>query len=239
MDFRGIESVVARHTPDLDALSQDWLGLAANPLHYLSDENKMAALADQAGYYEMLEPMYEIAKEHLKTIAEGKTTLEEFQAWYADARQKALKKIGESVHKARKSNAQLRADFEVLDAKDRSDLTKIEQKKRNDLEFIAKELVETLRIEAYKHANKIQSQERRFTTEQEREKIRASLTERRQQLAAKLRYGTRSLPGSEQQPVSIPVQMSEGRRQGFGSTFGGWGGRFGQMWSRFKRGMAG
>ena len=236
MDFRGIESVVARHTPDLDALTQDWLGLASNPLEYLSDENKMSALADHAGYYETLEPMYEIAKGHLKAIAEGKATLEEFNAWYADARQKALKKVGDSVHKARKSNAQLRSDFEVLDAKDRSELTKIEQKKRHDLEFIAKELVETLRIEAYKHTNKIQGQERRFATEQEREKLRASLAERRQQLTAKLRYGSRSLPGSETQPISIPVRMSEGTRKGFGSTFGGWGGRFGQFWNRFRRG---
>lgn len=236
MDFRGVESVVARNTPDLDKYTQDWLGLAANPLFYLADENNMAALADQAQYYQTLAPLYPIVKEHLEQVLEGKEDMEKFQSWYSEARGKALKQIGEYVHKARKSNTKLKADFEILDAKDRSEFTKIEQGKRQQLEFLAKELTETLRIEAAKHQNRIGEQDKRFQIATEREQLRLKLSERRQALMNKLRHGSQALPGSEQQPLQIPVVLNNNQQQNtpvFGTTTGFFSG----LWKRFKDGM--
>jgi hypothetical protein len=235
MDFRGVESVVARNTPDLDKYTEDWIGLAANPLFYLSDENNMSALADQANYYETLKPLYPIVREHLEQVLEGKQDLEKFQSWYAEMRQKTLKQIGEYVHNARKSNTHLKADFEILDAKDRSEFTKIEQGKRQQLEYLAKELTETLRIEAYKHQNRIGEQDKRFQIATEREQIRLKLSERRQALMAKLRHGSQALPGSEQQPLQIPVVLNNQQQKA--PVFGTNTGFFSGLWKRFKNGM--
>ena len=235
MDFRGVESVVSRHTPDLDQYTQDWLGLAANPLHYLSDEDNLSQLADQASYYQTLQPLYPIVREHLEQILEGKEDLEKFQAWYSEARGKALKQIGEYVHKARKSNTKLKADFEILDAKDRSETTKIEQSKRQTLEYLAKELTETLRIEAYKHSNRIGEQDKRFQIATEREQIRLKLSERRQALMDKLRHGSKALPGPEQQPLQIPVVLNNQQQKA--PVFGTNTGFFSGLWKRFKNGM--
>ena len=236
MDFRGVESVVARNTPDLDKYTQDWLGLAANPLFYLSDETNMAALADQANYYETLKPLYPIVREHLEQVLEGKQDLEKFQSWYAEMRQKTLKQLGEYVHKARKSNTQLKADFEILDAKDRSEMTKIEQSKRQQLEYLAKELTESLRIEAFKHSNRMGEQDKRFQIATEREQIRVKLSERRQALMAKLRHGSQALPGSEQQPLQIPVVLNNQQQKA--PVFGTNTGFFSGLWKRFKNGVS-
>lgn len=235
MDFRGVESVVARNTPDLDKYTQDWLGIAANPLLYLSDENNMAALADQANYYQTLQPLYPIVKEHLEQILEGKEDLEKFQAWYSEARGKALKQIGEYVHKARKSNTKLRADFEVLDAKDRAENTKIEQSKRQQLEYLAKELTETLRIEAHKHGHRMTEQDKRFELAEKREALRLKLAARRQELMNKLRNGSQALPGSDQQPLQIPVILDNNQQKA--PVFGNNTGFFSGLWKRFKQGL--
>lgn len=235
MDFRGVESVVARNTPDLDKYTSDWLGLAANPLAYLSSEDEMAALADQANYYETLRPLYPIVREHLEQILEGKEDLEKFQSWYSEARGKALKKIGEYVHKARKSNTQLKADFELLDAKDRAETTKIEATKRQQLEYLAKELTETLRIEAFSHSNRMGEQDKRYAIATEREQIRLKLSERRQALMSKLRHGSKALEGSGQQPLQIPVVLNNQQQKA--PVFGTNTGFFNGLWKRFKQGM--
>ena len=235
MDFRGVESVVARNTPDLDKYTQDWLGLASNPLFYMSDETNMAALADQANYYETLKPLYPIVREHLEQVLEGKESLEKFQSWYAEVRQKTLKQIGDYVHKARKSNTRLQADFEILDAKDRSESTKIESGKRQQLEYLAKELTETLRIEAHKHSNRMGEQDKRFAIATEREQMRLKLSERRQALMTKLRHGSQALPGSEQQPLQIPVVLDNQQQKV--AVFGTNTGFFGGLWKRLMDGM--
>jgi hypothetical protein len=231
MDFR-IKSAVAGNTPIIDSYTVDWIGIANDVLHYLSSEQGMVELADIAGYYDVLGELIEPAKQNLQTILDNHEQLEDFQAWYADYKGKVLKKIGDSILKARKAEAQFDSDLQVLDAKERSLRTKITTKTQNELAYIATELSQSLAIEAYKHSNRITSQTQRLTTEQEREAIRTQQAERKKMLMQRIRYGSRALPGAEQS-MTIPVEVRDTAKKR--SAFG----FIGNFWRSFRDGLAG
>ncbi|MBL1203119.1 MAG: hypothetical protein FWK04_29625 [Nostoc sp. GBBB01] len=237
MDF-GIRNPVIGHSSHIDEKAQAWGGVDADILTYLSDVSKLEQFADMAQntaqLAEYLDPFLDNAKtyfEAMQKLADGQVTWTELRKQFGD-------KVANAIAKIRKMNAEFDAQMQRIDAQDRADLLRIEQKRKNALTEIASQLHQDLEAELWRHQNKMATIDNKQEVAAQRQEIQNSLREKRQQLLARVRYGSKALNPNQEPSSQIPVQVAD-RPQNPSSSVSASGNvrGFGNWWTNFLDGL--
>jgi hypothetical protein len=216
----------AGHSPHIDEKTSQWGGVEIDILSYLSDVNKLEAMADKAASAEqlalVLDPFLdntEIYLESLGKIADG-------QVKWTELRKKFGSKVANAIAKIRKLNAEFGSEMELLDARDRSTMLKIEDKRQKGLAEIAHELTQDLQAQLWQHENKMAAISSKGKVAQKRQSIQKGLQASRQRLLDKARNGTNQ-GIQDKVPVLVTGNSQSGASNSVSATgkirdFGGW-----------------
>ncbi|WP_339394321.1 hypothetical protein [Nostoc sp. UHCC 0870] len=237
MDF-GIRNPVVGHSSHIDEKSLLWGGVEPDILAYLSDVSNLEQFADMAQntaqLAEYLDPFLNNAQTYfqaLQKLADGQVTWTELRKEFGD-------KVANAIAKIRKMNAEFDAQMQRVDAQDRADLLRIEQKRTNALTEIAAQLQQDLEAELWRHQNKIASIDNKQEITAQRQEIQNTLRSKRQQLLARVRYGSTALNPNQEPSEQIPVQLLD-RPQNPASSVSASGNvrGFGNWWTNFWDGL--
>ncbi|OUL26799.1 hypothetical protein BV378_12310 [Nostoc sp. RF31YmG] len=234
MDFK-IRNPVMGHSSHIDEKTSAWGGFADDILLYLADINQLEQFADYANNAQELSARLEPFLDNARTAFEAMEKLTQGQVTWTELRKQYGSQVASAIAKIRKLNAEFDAQMQRVDAQDRADLLRVEQKRQHALTEIAAQLHHDLQAELWRHENKISGIENRQTITNERQVIQAGLREKRQQLLARAKYGSRALePNSVPQEV-IPVQNQNSAPTSSVSASGavrGWGAKLGNLWQK-------
>lgn len=234
MDF-AIRNPVMGHASHIDEKAQTWGGFSADILSYLSDINKLEQFADYANNAQELSDRLEPFLDNAKVVFEAMEKLTKGQVTWTELRKQYGSHVATAIAKIRKLNSEFDSEMSRVDAQDRADLLRIDQKRKHALAEVAAQLHHDLQAELWRHENKISSIENRQTVQAQRQAITTVLREKRQQLLARARYGTRALePNSSPQDV-IPFQAQNSAPTSSVSATGtvrGWGAMLGNLWQK-------
>ncbi|MBD2598164.1 hypothetical protein H6G74_28125 [Nostoc spongiaeforme FACHB-130] len=234
MDF-AIRNPVMSHASHIDEKAQTWGGFNADILSYLSDINKLEQFADYANNAQELADRLEPFLDNAKVVFEAMEKLTKGQVTWTELRKQYGSHVATAIAKIRKLNSEFDSEMSRVDAQDRADLLRIDQKRKHALAEVAAQLHHDLQAELWRHENKISSIENRQTVQAQRQAITTGLREKRQQLLARARYGTRALePNSSLQEV-IPFQAQNSAPTSSVSATGtvrGWGAMLGNLWQK-------
>jgi hypothetical protein len=114
-------------------------------------------------------------------------------------------------------------------------LLRIDQKRKHGLTEVAAQLHHDLQAELWRHENKISGIENRQVVQAERQAITTGLREKRQQLLARARYGSRALEPNQTPQEVIPFQSQSYAPASSVSATGtvrGWGAMLGNLWNK-------
>jgi hypothetical protein len=136
-----IKNPAAGHSPYIDEKAGDWADTEADILSYLSDVNKLEAMADKAANSEQLALVLEPFLDNAETYLESLGKIADGQVKWTEIRKKFGSKVANAIAKIRKLNAEFGSEMEQLDARDRAAMLKIETGRQHGLAEIASELV--------------------------------------------------------------------------------------------------
>ncbi len=114
-------------------------------------------------------------------------------------------------------------------------MLRIDQKRKHGLTEVAAQLHHDLQAELWRHENKISGIENRQVVQAERQAITTGLREKRQQLLARARYGSRALEPNQTPQEVIPFQSQSYAPASSVSATGtvrGWGAMLGNLWNK-------
>ncbi len=233
MDF-GIKNPVTGHSSHIDEKALAWGGVEEDILAYLSNVDKLQQFADMAQNTDQLAQYLDPFLENAKTYFQGMEKLANGQVTWTDLRKQFGSKVASAIAKVRKMNAEFDYSMQKTDAQDRANLLQIEQKRQHSLSEIATQLHSDLQAEAWRYQNKISSIENRHTVQAQRQKIQETLRSKRQELLARVRYGSQALNPNQEPQQQIPVTTAS-RNHPPSSSVSATGnvGRFGSWWSDF------
>jgi hypothetical protein len=218
-----IKNPAAGHSPYIDEKAEDWGDVEADILAYLSDVNKLEAMADKASNAEQLALVLEPFLDNATTYLEAMGKIADGQVTWAEIRKKFGSKVANAITKIRKLNAEFGSSMEQLDARDRAAMLKIDTKRQHGLAEIASELVGDLQAELWRHENKMEAIANRGEVASKRQTIQESLKEKRQKLLSRATVG--SDKGTQEK---IPVVIGKANLSSSVSAtgtprgFGGW-----------------
>jgi hypothetical protein len=234
MDF-AIRNPVMGHSSHIDEKAQAWGGFEADILGYLSDINKLEQFADYANNAQELSDRLEPFLDNAKVVFEAMEKLTKGQVTWTELKKQYGSHVAGAVAKVRKLNSEFDLEMSKVDAQDRSDLLRIDQKRKHALTEIASQLHQDLQAELWRHENKISSIENRQAVQAERQTITAGLRDKRQQLLARARYGSRALEPNLAPQEVIPVTSQTSAPSSSVSATGtvrGWGSMLGNLWQK-------
>lgn len=237
MDFGRNSSAVeivnpaAGHSSYIDEKSQNWGGVEADILHYLSDVSQLEAFADKAANAEQLALLLDPFLDNAKKYFEAMQKLADGQVTWTQLRKEFGSKVANAIAKIRKLNAEFGSEMELLDAKDRAAMLKIEAKRQNGLTEIASELTGDLQAELWRHQNKMDSIANRGAVAEKRQTIQESLREKRKQLLDRATNGTNQ-GVRDKVPVLVGGQSSPSNSVSATGTARGFGGWFANLINR-------
>ena len=218
-----IRNPAAGHSPYVDEKAGDWGDVEADILSYLSDVNKLEAMADKAANAEQLALVLEPFLDNAKTYLEAMGKIADGQVTWTEIRKQFGSKVANAIAKIRKLNAEFGSEMELLDAKDRAAMLKIEAKRQNGLAEVANELAGDLQTELWRHENKMEAIANRGAVAEKRQSIQESLRAKRQELL------TRATVGSDrgiQDKIPVAIAQSNPSNSvsatGTARGFGGW-----------------
>lgn len=234
MDF-GIRNPVLGHSSHIDEKAESWGGFAGDILLYLSDISKLEQFADYANNAQDLAERLDPFLENAQTAFEAMEKLTKGQVTWTELRKQYGSHVASAIAKIRKLNAEFDSEMSRIDAQDRADLLRIDSKRKHALTEVAAQLHQDLQAELWRHENKISGIENRQNIQAERQTISSGLREKRQQLLARAKFGSRALsPNSLPQEV-IPIQSQTYAPASSVSASGavrGWGAMLGNLWNR-------
>jgi hypothetical protein len=233
MDF-AIRNPVLGHASHIDEKAQVWGGFDADILGYLSDINKLEQFADYANNAQELSDRLEPFLDNAKVVFEAMEKLTKGQVTWVELRKQYGSHVATAIAKIRKLNSEFDSEMSKIDAQDRADLLRIDQKRKHAL-AVATQLHHDLQAELWRHENKISSIENRQTVQAERQAITTGLREKRQQLLARARFGSRALEPNQTPQEVIPIQSQNHAPSSSVSATGtvrGWGAMLGNLWQK-------
>ncbi len=234
MDF-AISNPVMGHSSHIDEKAQTWGGFDADILGYLSDINKLEQFADYANNAQDLSDRLEPFLDNAKVVFEAMEKLTKGQVTWTELRKQYGSHVATAIAKIRKLNSEFDLEMGKIDAQDRADLLRIDQKRQHALTEVAAQLHHDLQAELWRHENKINGIENRQTVQAERQAITTGLREKRQQLLARARYGSRALEPNQMPQEVIPIQSQTYAPSSSVSATGtvrSWGAMLGNLWQK-------
>ncbi|MBD2511321.1 hypothetical protein H6G91_29430 [Nostoc muscorum FACHB-395] len=235
MDF-AIRNPVVGHSSHIDEKAQSWGGFEADILGYLSDINKLEQFADYANNAQELSDRLEPFLDNAKVVFEAMEKLTKGQVTWTELRKQYGSHVAGAIAKIRKLNSEFDSEMGKIDAQDRADLLRIDQKRKHALTEVAAQLHHDLQAELLRHENKISGIENKQTVQAERQAITTGLREKRQQLLARARFGSRALEPNLAPQEVIPIQSQNHAPSSSVSATGtvrGWGAMLGNLWQKF------
>ncbi|MBE9002025.1 hypothetical protein IQ274_28440 [Nostoc sp. LEGE 12447] len=234
MDF-AIRNPVVGHSSHIDEKAQSWGGFESDILGYLSDINKLEQFADYANNAQELSDRLEPFLDNAKVVFEAMEKLTKGQVTWVELRKQYGSHVATAIAKIRKLNSEFDSEMGKIDAQDRADLLRIDQKRKHALTEVAAQLHHDLQAELWRHENKISSIENKQVVQAERQAITTGLREKRQQLLARARYGSRALEPNQTPQEVIPVTSQTSAPASSVSATGtvrGWGAMLGNLWNK-------
>jgi len=214
MDFV-IRNPVMGHSSHIDEKAQAWGGFESDILGYLSDINKLEQFADYANNAQELSDRLEPFLDNAKVVFEAMEKLTKGQVTWVELRKQYGSHVAGAIAKIRKLNSEFDSEMSKIDAQDRADLLRIDQKRKHALTEVAAQLHHDLQAE--------------------RQAITTGLREKRQQLLARARYGSRALEPNQTPQEVIPIQSQNHAPASSVSATGtvrGWGAMLGNLWNK-------
>jgi hypothetical protein len=237
MDF-GLRNPVAGHSSHIDEKALAWGGVDADIFAYLSDVSKLEQFADMAQNSAQLAEYLDPFLDNAKTYFEAMQKLADGQVTWTQLRKEFGSKVADAIAKIRKMNAEFDSKMQQVDAKDRADLLRIEQKRKNALTEIAAQLQVDLQAELWRHQNQLGNIESRQQVTAQRQEIQNGLREKRQQLLARARYGSKALNPNQEPQSQVPVAVTSSQPNPSSSVSASGTVRgFGNWWSGFWNGL--
>ncbi|WP_322743997.1 hypothetical protein, partial [Nostoc edaphicum] len=234
MDF-AIRNPVVGHSSHIDEKAQNWGGFESDILGYLSDINKLEQFADYANNAQELSDRLEPFLDNAKVVFEAMEKLTKGQVTWVELRKQYGSHVAGAIAKIRKLNSEFDSEMSKIAAQDRADLLRIDQKRKHGLAEVAAQLHHDLQAELWRHENKISGIENRQVVQAERQAITTGLREKRQQLLARARYGSRALEPNQTPQEVIPIQSQNHAPASSVSATGtvrGWGAMLGNLWQK-------
>ena len=219
-----IRNPAAGHSPYVDEKAGDWGDVEADILSYLSDVNKLEAMADKAANAEQLALVLEPFLDNAKTYLEAMGKIADGQVTWTEIRKQFGSKVANAIAKIRKLNAEFGSEMELLDAKDRAAMLKIEAKRQNGLAEVANELAGDLQTELWRHENKMEAIANRGAVAEKRQSIQSELRAKRKELLDRATNGTNQ-GVQDKIPVLVGGQSNPSNSvsaTGTARGFGGW-----------------
>jgi hypothetical protein len=218
-----IRNPAAGHSPYIDEKASDWGDVEADILSYLSDVNKLEAMADKAANAEQLALVLEPFLDNATTYLEAMGKIADGQVTWSEIRKQFGSFVANAIAKIRKLNAEFGSEMELLDAKDRAAMLKIETKRQHGLAEIASELTGDLQAELWRHENKMETIANRGEVAEKRQTIQETLRSKRQKLLSRATVGS-DKGIQEKIPVLIgsPTTSNSVSVTGTPRGFGGW-----------------
>ena len=173
--------------------------------------------------------------DNAKVVFEAMEKLTKGQVTWIELRKQYGSHVAGAIAKIRKLNSEFDSEMSKIDAQDRADLLRIDQKRKHALTEVAAQLHQDLQAELWRHENKISSIENKQTVQAERQAITTGLREKRQQLLARARYGSRALEPNQTPQEVIPVTIQNHAPASSVSATGtvrGWGAMLGNLWQK-------
>jgi hypothetical protein len=234
MDF-GIRNPVLGHSAYIDEKAETWGGFEPDILLYLADISNLEQFADYAHNVQELSTRLEPFLANAQTALAAMEKLTLGQVTWTELRKQYGVQVASAIAKIRRLDAEFDSDISRIDAQDRADLLRLEEKRKHALIEVAAQLQEDLATELWRHEHKISSIENRQAIANERQTIQAHLREKRQQLLARAKYGTRALEPNQLPQEVIPVQSQAYAPSASISASGtvrSWGTKLKNLWQK-------